>query len=302
MQQSGTSHVYLVEPMRQELLDCQMTRTARIWIISLLWRGHIAVLALLAGVAALPACHSRDAGEQIQVTRGALATPTFGQIKSAVPQTPQTSVAVVYSAAQVAGSLNVVVVGWSDSTSSVTAVTDSKGNVYQLAIGPTRRTGILSQSIYYAKNIVAATAGSNTVTVGFSPAAAFPDVRIVEYRNIDKVNPLDKAVAGTGSSTSSASGSTTTTFATELVVAANTVETATTGAGSGFTSRLITATDGDIVEDRVLTSTTSVNGVAPVSPSGQWVMQTVTFRALDNTNPGTTSGLGATVVSSSRST
>jgi hypothetical protein len=95
------------------------------------------------------------------------AAPAFVQGAYAVPQTPQTTVAVTYSAAQAAGNLNVVVVGWNDTSNSVSSVTDSEGNTYQLAVGPTKQSSSLSQSIYYAKNIVG---GANSVTVQFSGA------------------------------------------------------------------------------------------------------------------------------------
>ncbi len=85
-----------------------------------------------------------------------------------------------YPAAQTAGDLNVVVVGWNDNTATVQSVKDSAGNTYSLAIGPTTGTG-MQQSIYYAANIAG---GSNTVTVTFSQAAAYPDVRILEYRGV----------------------------------------------------------------------------------------------------------------------
>jgi len=65
--------------------------------------------------------------------------------------------------------LNVVVVGWNDTTSTVQSVTDSTGNAYSLAIGPTSGTG-LRQSIYYAANI---NGGSNTVKVTFSQTATY---------------------------------------------------------------------------------------------------------------------------------
>ena len=89
----------------------------------------------------------------------------------ATPQTPQTTVNVTYTAAQAAGDLNVVVVGWNDSTATVSSVRDAKGNVYARAVGPTVQSGLASQSIYYAKDIASAAAGTNTVTVGFSTAA-----------------------------------------------------------------------------------------------------------------------------------
>ena len=180
----------------------------------------------------------------------------------------------------------------------MTSVTDAKGNTYQLAVGPTQRAAGETQSIYYAKNIVAATAGSNSVTVHFSPAAAFPDIRILEYAGIDRTNPLDVAVGNNGSSTTSSSGSLTTTRATDLLVAANTVATGTSAASTGFTRRVITSPDGDIAEDRVVTSVGSNNASTNLSSTGTWVMQMAAFRAADISAPTAPTNLHATVVSS----
>ena len=94
-----------------------------------------------------------------------------------------------------------------DTTYAVSSVVDSKGNVYTKAIGPTTTSG-LSQSIYYAKNIAA---GTNTVTVTFNQAAAYPDVRILEYSGLDPSAPLDVTAGAVGSGTSASSGAATTT-------------------------------------------------------------------------------------------
>ena len=131
---------------------------------------------------------------------------TYIQGNYATPQAPQTTVNVAFNAAQVAGDLNVVVVGWNDSTAHVNSVVDSKGNTYTLAVGPTVVSGTLSQSIYYAKNIVSAAAGSNTVTVTFSAAAAYPDIRILEYAGADPNVPVDVTAANSGNSATSSSG------------------------------------------------------------------------------------------------
>src|SRR5262245_22304661 len=64
------------------------------------------------------------------------ASIAFVQVNSAVPQTPQTNVLVKYTQAQTAGNLNVVAVGWNDTTATVSSVTDSSGNIYQRAVGP----------------------------------------------------------------------------------------------------------------------------------------------------------------------
>ena len=108
--------------------------------------------------------------------------------------------------------------------------------MYTLAVGPTIQSGLASQSIYYAKNIVAAAAGANTVTVTFSTAAVAPDIRILEYSGADPNNPVDVTAASSGNSASSSSGSATTTNATDLIFGANLVQTLTSGPGSGFTS------------------------------------------------------------------
>ena len=194
----------------------------------------------------------------------------FAQVAAATPQVPTQVVTVTYPGVQTAGDLNVVVVGWNDTTSTVQSVKDSAGNTYSLAIGPTSGTA-LRQSIYYAANIVG---GSNTVTVTFNQAAAYPDIRILEYRGVSTV---DVTAGASGNSATASSGAATTTVANELIFGANTVAT-TSRAGSGFTSRIITSPDGDIAEDKVVTTAGSNSATAPLTSSGPWVMQMVTFK------------------------
>src|ERR1700680_99260 len=98
----------------------------------------------------------------------------FVQVKSAVAPSGS-SIAATYPAAQTAGNLNVVAVMWGDATSAVSSVTDSKGNAYALAVGPTTASGLTS-AIYYAKNIAA---GSHTVTVNFNQTAGWPHVNVM---------------------------------------------------------------------------------------------------------------------------
>src|SRR6266568_2354397 len=233
----------------------------------------------------------------------AAATLNYVQGNSAVPQTPQTTVNVTFTAAQAAGDLNVVVVGWNDTTATVSSVADKSGNTYTLAVGPTAFTGVLSQSIYYAKNIKSAAAAANIVTVTFSPAAAYPDIRILEYNGADLNSPVDVTAANTGNSSTTNSGSATTTNATDLLLGASMVATFTTGPGTGFTSRLLTSPDGDIAEDRMVTATGSYSATtAALSPAGPWVMQMVAFRTPtgtgDTTPPTAPSNLTTTVIGS----
>ncbi|PYU35530.1 MAG: hypothetical protein DMG31_03700, partial [Acidobacteria bacterium] len=214
-------------------------------------------------------------------------TIAYVQGNYSTPQTARTTVNVTFSAAQVVGHLNVIVVGWNDTTATVKSVTDKSGNPYTLAVGPSF-SSYLSQSIYYAKNIVSAAAGTNIVTVTFSTAAAYPDIRILEYSGADPSSPVDVTAAGTGNSATTSSGSATTTNTTDLLLGADMVGTYTPGPGTGFTSRMITSPDGDIAEDRMVTATGAYSATtATLTPGGPWIMQMVAFKAVGSAPPPT---------------
>jgi hypothetical protein len=196
---------------------------------------------------------------------------SFAQVASATPQSAAATVAVSYRGAQTAGDMNVVVVGWNDTTATVQSVKDSRGNNYLLAIGPTSGKG-LRQSIYYAPGILS---GSNTVTVNFSQAAVSADIRILEYRG---VTALDVTAGASGSGTAASSGVATTTSANELIFGANTVSKQYGTAGSGFTARIVTSPDSDLAEDKIVTTAGSYSATATLNGSGAWVMQMAAFK------------------------
>ena len=188
---------------------------------------------------------------------------------------------------QAAGNLNVVVVGWNDTSSSIASVTDSNANTYVLA-ATTESTAVpappsqqlASQAIYYAKNI---NAGANIVTVTFNQNTAAQSVRIVEYAGLDTVHPLDTSVGASGGAATADSGPVTTNSANDLLFGAGSITTGFTGSGTGFTTRLVNGF-GDIVEDQVVTVTGSYDATATLA-SGVWVMQLVAFRAAAQTPP-----------------
>jgi outer membrane biosynthesis protein TonB len=222
-----------------------------------------------------------------------IATPaplSFVQANSATPQSPLTSVSASFSSAQKAADLNVVIVGWNDASTQLASISDSKGNLYQLAVGPTVLTGSvpMSQAIYYAKNIAAASAGANVVTAKFNAAAAFVDLRVLEYSGVDPLNALDVSAAATGNSASTNSGAVITKNAKDLLVGANLVWTATSGPGTGATKRLITSPDGDIAQDQIVSVLGSYSATAPLSNAGPWMMQMVAFRAAGSPSPTST--------------
>src|SRR6516225_12423735 len=227
--------------------NCQIDAIIRGFSVSgkiFLRKSCICSLALLRGVTILvgpPALFYANT---------ALAAPAFVQGNYAVPQLSQSSVIVPYTASQAAGDLNVVVIGWNDTTAQISSVTDTTGNVYQLVIGPTQVNGSLSQSIFCAKNIAQAPAGANAITITFSAPATYPDIRVLEYSGVDPLNPVDVLVGAAGNSATASSGAVTTTSVNDLLVAANTVRPVTISSGSGFASRLLTEPDGDMAEDQ----------------------------------------------------
>jgi hypothetical protein len=211
---------------------------------------------------------------------------SFVQVASSPPQAvPVHTVTATYPGTQAAGNFNIVVVGWRGQNALVQSVTDSAGNSYTLATGPVTGT-LLRQYIYFAANIKG---GANTVTVTWTPAnnATTPDVRILEYAGVvpegsldQPENSLDPMAQASGTSATSQCGPVTITSANELIFAANTTSGAAgaPSAGSGYTGRIITSNE-NIAEDQLASAIGSYSATAPLTTSGNWVMQMATFRA-----------------------
>ena len=131
----------------------------------------------------------------------------------------------------------------------------------------------ISQGVYFAANIAG---GANTVTVTFDRPAAYVDVRVAEYSGLDRASPLDTTASAVGTAATANSGNATTTAARTLLLGAGTTTGAFGAAGSGYTTRIITQPDLDILADRAVTAAGAYNATAGVG--GAWVMQLVAFR------------------------
>jgi hypothetical protein len=121
-----------------------------------------------------------------------------------------------FSGAQTAGDLNLITVNFSNNTTTVTSVTDSAGNTYNLAMGPDTSAST-TQYVYYAKNINAAAEGTNTVTITLSAVANY-NVTFSEYKNLDTANPFEGVMQVSGNATSFSSGNLTTSQACTLLL------------------------------------------------------------------------------------
>ncbi len=189
--------------------------------------------------------------------------------------------ALVALCAQTAGNLNILAIGWNDQGASITSVTDSAGNTYQVAV-PTFRGGGLSQAIYYATNILS---GANTVTVMFDQPAKYVDLRVTEYSGLSQDHPFDAGASASGTGALADSGPVTTGQANELLFAAGMTGSGFNGPADGWALEIITQPDSDIVQDMVAASPGTYNVPTSLGSAG-WLMQVAAFR----TGPPPTSG------------
>jgi len=207
--------------------------------------------------------------------------PKFVQQNYSTPQTPQSQVSVAYSSAQTAGDVNIVAVGWNDTNASILSIGDSAGNPYRMAI-PTFRGNGMSQAIYYATNV---NMGTNTVMVTFNQPAVFVDLRATEYSGLSTGSVFDGGTSGTGIGTTADSGLLAVTNVSDLLFGAGMTADTFTGAGGGFTLRVITSPDSDIVEDQIAAATGSYNATASLNTSTAWLLQLAAFKPAPPASP-----------------
>jgi len=199
----------------------------------------------------------------------------FAQVNFAAVARTVPSVSAPYTLAQSAHNLNIVVIGWNDATTTISSVTDSSGNSYAPA-DPVVRGKALSQAMYYAKDIVAAGAGANTVTVEFNQGASYPDLRIFEYAGLDTASPLDVTKGSSGNGFTARSGTVKTNFAKELVFASDTADTR--APGPGYVPIILTHFL-DMAEHRIASEKGTFNPTFALYGPTNWVMQAATFKA-----------------------
>jgi hypothetical protein len=208
--------------------------------------------------------------------------PAFIQQAYATPQSPQVTVSVPYPQGQTAGNANILAIGWNDAVAGITNVSDSASNTYQIGV-PTFRGNGMSQAIYYCPNIKS---GTNTVTVKFNQPAIFVDLRVTEYSGLSQTNTFDTGTSATGNGATASSGSISISSTNELLFGAGMTATTFGAPGPGFTQRVITSPDGDIVEDQISNSAGSFNATATLN-SGAWLMQIAAFKPAEPLAPPT---------------
>jgi fibronectin type 3 domain-containing protein len=225
---------------------------------------------------------------------GFAAPANAGYVQSNALQdgTARSSMSVALPAPESAGNVILVAVGWGNSTSTISSLSDSRGNTYALLNGPASIASTARQSVYYAKNI---SAGTNTVSVTFSGSVPAPSLRVLEYSGLDPVNPIDAIQVTTGNSGAWASG-VTTTGAPEILVALGYTQYYLTSPGDGTQDRI---SGGNGFAEEVGALSTGFNQVYGEVADGWWLIHTVALR-WDLTAPSTPTGLTATPASSTQ--
>ncbi len=182
----------------------------------------------------------------------------------------------------IAGDLIIVGVKWGNSTISVSSISDNQGNTYTSAMGPTNWSSNNKRAqLFYAKNI---SAGAAPITIAVTLAANSTSTFHLyqfEYANADTTAPLDVTSAAIGTGTSLNSGSPTTNYANETIFGWAFCDTGTLTAGTGFFAE--TTYNGNLAEDKNVTTTGSYNASATNVNSANWFMQMAAFKAAGGT-------------------
>jgi hypothetical protein len=155
---------------------------------------------------------------------------------------------------------------------SVASVSDTKGNTYYLAVGPTPVSDWGELYTYYASNI--AGGSSTTININFSKTCQYETLYVAEYSGIRATSSLDQIAYNHGNSAAMNSGSRTTTQAKELIYGFGVGDQPAT-VNSPFTQR--SNLDGNFIADQFTTTAGSYN-VTGTLPSSNWACQMATFR------------------------
>jgi len=201
------------------------------------------------------------------LTQAARPLPTFYQVNAL------NSAIVTFSGASVNGDLIVVSSYWSSQAVTITGVSDTKGNTYKPAAGPTNWGTTSRGATYYASNILGG--ATLTITVAFSGAQGGTVTYITEYQGVAASRPLDQATATAGNGSVMNSGSVFTGQGTELIYGSG-MANGTATVNSPYTARSTYATN--FTADQTVTRTNYYAVTGTNSGGGAWLCQIATFR------------------------
>jgi hypothetical protein len=189
------------------------------------------------------------------------------------------STSATFGSTTTVGSLLVVCQSWDTSTLTALSASDTAGNSWTVAVGPTTLSGYFSQGCLYAIN-KAATA-SDVVTVTGTGATTPDNTKIAEFSGIASSSPIDVTATNSHAGTSSVptSGAATTTNANDLIFGTSIVNSG-DGTGSGFT--LLDQPNGNDDEYEIVSAAGSQTANFTTA-NNQWMAQMIAFKAATTT-------------------
>jgi hypothetical protein len=249
--------------------------------------ARLALLALPVVVACAAACFveldapavadAGDAGDAGATDAGEASCAAFSRVQQAHTNTftgRSADLALTLTGAQNAGDILLVGVNYVDCT-PVQRIADSKGNAYERLVSADTMGDAGTLETWSAKNVAAAAAGTNTVTITFGGPCVEMNMKVVEYGGVDPAAPVETTTSMHG--TGGAPTATLTVPARELLFAHTADGIASTGAGAGWTF-LFEDEWKTIAQERI----TPGAGTYPVTfqpTSGEsWVIQGVALR------------------------
>jgi hypothetical protein len=159
------------------------------------------------------------------------------------------------------------------SSLTVSSVTDSKGNTYSPAMSSTYPTD--GKLYTYYKSNMNGGSGAITVTATLSGSTDYAVIWATEYSGVAASSPVDKTVAASGNGVAVASGTATTTQASELIYGFAGSWDAVT-AGSPLIQR--SSAHGHMIADRIVSATGTYQVTGTNGASNYWGCQMVTFK------------------------
>jgi hypothetical protein len=153
------------------------------------------------------------------------------------------------------------------------SASDTAGNSFSVAVGPTFLNGGGTVECLYAINNTATT--NDVVTITGTPTA-IQDIVLAEFSGIASSNPVDTTNAATGNSTTPSSGSTNATTNADDLIFGMCVTAGTATSGSGFTSLDSPNSNND--EYKTVSSTGSY-ATTWTQGNVAWVADMVAFKA-----------------------
>jgi len=203
-------------------------------------------------------------------------TPAFVQVAATFTATGTNPLTLNLPGPSTTGDLIVVSTDWGDQALDVTSITDSKGNPYSVALGPTN-TGAAGRGVtYYASNTIG---GVNTITVtlnGVPPASPAFEIYAAEYSCVASSSPIDRTSVQTGTGQIINSGWNTTTQASELIYGYGWSYGTSTVDPLNYTAR--STFRGNFIADRTVSSTGSYSVNGSISTSVAWLCHMITFK------------------------